>query len=723
MNFKLAAYKDGKLLEKTKGWRQAAIEKKNASQVDTSRTEAYTADPITVEEGKYTEIKITPNGGEVTTFTQEQGLTAVSANEEVAKVVATKEKTVAVQGVKAGETEVTVKEVKGDKEVVKLKVTVTAVPSVEEPEPEQPVEESAKYTAAPLNVVVGKATYLVVKDAELNATVNINKCTVTADQEGIVELAKSKKNRWMVKGLKPGKVVLTIKNGDKVICTCNVNVAAGKVSKEDQVAITRLRNLGYEVTAPVAESLEKSLNEDLSEFNGLDQVRQEVESTGYSTWVYGGSGYVAECIEIIYADGVYTANYYTSTESGNGDTDPEYITESEDFREVIKFLVDDGWFNSKEGEYQDITAEQAREYLARTEKPLTEDLSEDKLQVMEDYLKSTKFASLDTEWEDTGDFYVDIIGAYLDYNTRTSKFTLGLSIYHASEDNNANYPERYTDEEEFSYDSLAEMYEDEECKEFLDRIYVDNLAKLTKPLTETKCKDCGGELKDNKCTSCNRDWNLEKCNHCGGEVKDGKCTHCDHDFTVDHCKTCGGEIKDGKCTSCNELVEETHAQYAKPEGNRVQAYNNALKYAKKAEVPFIYGYSNHTGKFFALEQPIKVSGRPVDAEKEFRSKYKNCAVVYMVYPDKTFLNEVLYNFTPEEQAEYGIDEEGQSLEGFDTYVRCNWCGEVYPEFDCKFEANLGWLCPRCQDEVRSHGGPLTIVEEPSEEQIQATLEN
>jgi hypothetical protein len=204
------------------------------------------------------------------------------------------------------------------------------------------------------------------------------------------------------------------------------------------------------------------------------------------------------------------------------------------------------------------------------EKPLTEDLSEDKLQVMEDYLKSTKFASLDTEWEDEGDFYTDIVGAYLDYSAKTKTFTLGLSIYHASEDNNAEYPESHTDEEEFSYDSLAEMYEDEECKEILDRIYLDNLAKLTKSLSE-----------------------------------------------------------------------ETHAQFAKPEGNRVQAFNNALKYAKQYNKPFIYGYTNHTGKFFAAETPMKVTGSPADAEKEFRSRYKNCSVIYVVYPDKEFITEAL----------------------------------------------------------------------------------
>ena len=85
----------------------------------------------------------------------------------------------------------------------------------------------------------------------------------------------------------------------------------------------------------------------------------------------------------------------------------------------------------------------------------------------------------------------------------------------------------------------------------------------------------------------------------------------------------------------------THAQFAKPEGNRVQAYNNALKYAKQYNKGFIYGYTNHTGKFFALEQPIKVTGTARDAEKEFRNKYKNCKVVYVAYPDKSFIKEDL----------------------------------------------------------------------------------
>ena len=89
------------------------------------------------------------------------------------------------------------------------------------------------------------------------------------------------------------------------------------------------------------------------------------------------------------------------------------------------------------------------------------------------------------------------------------------------------------------------------------------------------------------------------------------------------------------------LAEDTHAKYAKPEGDRVAAYNNALKYAKKESKPYIYGYTNHTGKFFAADTPMKVTGSPVDAEKEFRSRYKNCNVVYVVYPDKDFIDENL----------------------------------------------------------------------------------
>ena len=118
-----------------------------------------------------------------------------------------------------------------------------------------------------------------------------------------------------------------------------------------------------------------------------------------------------------------------------------------------------------------------------------------------------------------------------------------------------------------------------------------------------------------------------------------------------------------------ELAEETHAKYAKPEGDRIAAYNNALKYAKKENKPFIYGYTQMgDGKFFALEQPIKISSTPAEAEKEFKNKYKRCSTVYTVYPDKEFVDESLEADTviddfPEPEGEPMSDKELEEAMG------------------------------------------------------------
>ena len=120
------------------------------------------------------------------------------------------------------------------------------------------------------------------------------------------------------------------------------------------------------------------------------------------------------------------------------------------------------------------------------------------------------------------------------------------------------------------------------------------------------------------------------------------------------------------CKACKEAIcdkgleEDAHAQYAKPEGDRVAAYNNALKYAKKENKPFIYGYTNRAGKFFATETPMKVAGSPADAEKEFRSRYKNCNTVYVAYPEKGFVDE---NLEEDKKAdESPVDPEAAKLE-------------------------------------------------------------
>lgn len=89
-----------------------------------------------------------------------------------------------------------------------------------------------------------------------------------------------------------------------------------------------------------------------------------------------------------------------------------------------------------------------------------------------------------------------------------------------------------------------------------------------------------------------------------------------------------------KDTKQSELTEDTHNKYAKPEGDRVAAFNNALKYAKKDNTAYIYGYTNHEGKFFALDRPMKLQ-----SESAFRQQYKNSKVIYVAYPDKDFITE------------------------------------------------------------------------------------
>ena len=85
----------------------------------------------------------------------------------------------------------------------------------------------------------------------------------------------------------------------------------------------------------------------------------------------------------------------------------------------------------------------------------------------------------------------------------------------------------------------------------------------------------------------------------------------------------------------NQFLRETKE---KPAGDEVASYNKALKIAKENNKPVIYGYTNNrlAGKFFGLDTPIICDNVSV-CEKNFRNKYKNCSTVYIVYPDKEFV--------------------------------------------------------------------------------------
>lgn len=161
---------------------------------------------------------------------------------------------------------------------------------------------------------------------------------------------------------------------------------------------------------------------------------------------------------------------------------------------------------------------------------------------------------------------------------------------------------------------------------------------------------------------------------------------------------------------------------AKPEGDKVKSYNDGLKLAKLHNKPVIYGYTNSSygNKFFALDDPI-VCDNVSDETKKFKQQYKSCNVVYVAYPNGQLIEHLLKEdikfdadgneiFTKEEQEEYDCDEYGNSNANYDQFHHCGWCEEVYPETDMRHEVDFGWICSRCEDELKSHGGPLTFIE-------------
>jgi hypothetical protein len=78
----------------------------------------------------------------------------------------------------------------------------------------------------------------------------------------------------------------------------------------------------------------------------------------------------------------------------------------------------------------------------------------------------------------------------------------------------------------------------------------------------------------------------------------------------------------------------------KPEGDKLESYNNGLKLAKLYGKPVIYGYTNKLlgGKYFALDDPIICDDVKADSNK-FRAQYKGCSVIYIAYPDKAFIED------------------------------------------------------------------------------------
>jgi hypothetical protein len=44
-------------------------------------------------------------------------------------------------------------------------------------------------------------------------------------------------------------------------------------------------------------------------------------------------------------------------------------------------------------------------------------------------------------------------------------------------------------------------------------------------------------------------------------------------------------------------------------------------------------------------------------------------------------------------------------------VTCTWCGQDYPIDSCRNELDMGWLCDRCEQAMKSRGEKLTFEED------------
>ena len=57
--------------------------------------------------------------------------------------------------------------------------------------------------------------------------------------------------------------------------------------------------------------------------------------------------------------------------------------------------------------------------------------------------------------------------------------------------------------------------------------------------------------------------------------------------------------------------------------------------------------------------------------------------------DEADPKETQFVFTPEEQAEYNCDEDGNCEDGYDQLCHCGWCGEVFPTNEMRHEVDFG----------------------------------
>lgn len=65
---------------------------------------------------------------------------------------------------------------------------------------------------------------------------------------------------------------------------------------------------------------------------------------------------------------------------------------------------------------------------------------------------------------------------------------------------------------------------------------------------------------------------------------------------------------------------------------------------------------------------------------------------------------------PESESIPTIEELVEMMEENEDTVECKWCNELFDKSECRKEVDLGWLCSRCEEAIKSRGETLTFIE-------------
>jgi hypothetical protein len=66
-------------------------------------------------------------------------------------------------------------------------------------------------------------------------------------------------------------------------------------------------------------------------------------------------------------------------------------------------------------------------------------------------------------------------------------------------------------------------------------------------------------------------------------------------------------------------------------------------------------------------------------------------------------------------ADMSIEDLVEEMEENEDTVECKWCDELFDKSECRYEVDMGWLCDRCQQAIKSRGEQLAFVEGPLDE--------